>query len=66
MRWNHRARARSMVLDRVPQDEIDHPGNAIGRLANPEEIAAVVNFLTSDENTYMSGSIVPVTGGPPW
>lgn len=55
-----------MVLDRVSQEEIDHPGNTIGRLANPEEIAAVVNFLASEENTYMSGSIVPVTGGPPW
>lgn len=55
-----------MVLDRVPREQIDRPGNAIGRLAHPEEIAEVVNFLASEENTYMSGSIVPVTGGPPW
>ena len=43
---------------------------AIGRYADPEEVAEVVAFLASERNTYMSGGIVPVDGGrlnhAPW
>jgi 3-oxoacyl-[acyl-carrier protein] reductase len=35
----------------------------LGRLANPEEIANLVEFLISDENTYMTGSCVVIDGG---
>ena len=55
-----------MVLTRVPKEQIEHPGVAIGRLAEPEELAEVVCFLASERNTYMSGAIVPVMGGPSW
>jgi 3-oxoacyl-[acyl-carrier protein] reductase len=35
----------------------------LGRLARPEEIAEVVNFLISENNTYMTGAVVVVDGG---
>ena len=33
-----------------------------GRLGNPEEVAALVAFLASDEAAYMCGSVVEITG----
>lgn len=37
-----------------------HP---IGRIAEPEEIAAVIVFLLTDDASFMTGAIVPVDGG---
>ncbi len=33
------------------------------RMAEPEEIAELVNFLISDKNSYMTGQIISPTGG---
>ena len=35
----------------------------IGRLAKPEEVAAVVRFLCSEQASFMTGSVVTVDGG---
>ena len=35
----------------------------LGRLAEPEEIARLVEFLISDKNTYITGSCVVIDGG---
>ncbi len=53
----------NMVLSRVPEETVRNPPVAIGRYADPEEVAEVVAFLTSERNTYMSGGVVPVDGG---
>ncbi len=35
----------------------------LGRLAQPDEIAACVAFLVSDRNTYLTGQMIPIDGG---
>ena len=41
------------TLERVP----------LGRLAKPEEVAAVVVFLASERASYVTGAIIPMDGG---
>lgn len=35
----------------------------LGRLSRPDEIAALVAFLVSERNTYITGQIIPIDGG---
>jgi NAD(P)-dependent dehydrogenase (short-subunit alcohol dehydrogenase family) len=35
----------------------------LGRVAEPSEVAAVAAFLVSESSSYMTGSLIPVSGG---
>ena len=35
----------------------------MGRMGNPAEVAAVVNFLASEEASFVNGAVIPVSGG---
>jgi NAD(P)-dependent dehydrogenase (short-subunit alcohol dehydrogenase family) len=51
-----------MVVPRFTAEFLANPGNPIGRYSDPEEVAEVVEFLTSERNTYTTGSVWSVKG----
>jgi NAD(P)-dependent dehydrogenase (short-subunit alcohol dehydrogenase family) len=51
-----------MVVPRFTPEFIANPGNPIGRYSDPEEVAEVIEFLTSERNTYTTGSVWSVKG----
>ena len=36
----------------------------VGRVGQPEDVAATISFLTSEEAGYVSGQVIYVAGGP--
>jgi NAD(P)-dependent dehydrogenase (short-subunit alcohol dehydrogenase family) len=52
-----------MVIPRFsPEHLANPPGVAIGRYADPDEVAVVVTYLCSEENTYTVGAVWRVAG----
>lgn len=51
-----------MVVPRFTPEFLANPGNPMGRYSDAEEVAEVVEFLTSERNTYTTGSVWSVKG----
>lgn len=53
------------IMDGMAQSTIDYMIEKIplGRIGEPEEVAAVVNFLASDEVSFVTGQCYDVSGG---
>jgi 3-oxoacyl-[acyl-carrier protein] reductase len=46
-------KAREMMISQIP----------LGRVGTPEDIAAAVVFLASDQAAYITGQVIHVNGG---
>ena len=55
----------SPLLDGMDQERVDFLTSKIplGRLGKPEEVAATILFLASDESTFATGQCIDVSGG---
>jgi len=51
-----------MVVPRFSAEFLANPGNPMGRYSDPEEVAEVIEFLSSERNTYTTGSVWSVKG----
>ena len=53
------------MVKAIRKDVLDKliAGIPIGRLAQPEEIASLVAFLTSEEAGYITGANIAINGG---
>lgn len=51
----------------MPEDQVDSFGDDVplGRAGQPAELAPVYVLLASDEASFISGAMIPVTGGNP-
>lgn len=50
----------------IPLAEIEKEENAaqpIGRVGNPEEVASMIYFLSTDGADFITGGLFPVDGG---
>ncbi len=56
---------RTEMVARLPRDVLDRAEKqaALGRMADPEDVAHVVLFLCSDEARHVTGQVIVVDGG---
>ena len=46
-----------------PQLRMEHKAVPLGRIAEPEEIAALIHFLASSDCNFINGQAIAVDGG---
>jgi NAD(P)-dependent dehydrogenase (short-subunit alcohol dehydrogenase family) len=56
-----------LIPSTMPPEQVEEFGKntPLGRAGEPKEVAPVYVLLASDEASYISGAVVPVTGGKP-
>ncbi len=56
-----------LIPSTMPPDQVEKFGRntPLGRAGQPKEVAPAYVLLASDEASYISGAIIPVTGGKP-
>jgi len=53
------------ILGQISQEHIDYMTARIplGRVGEPEEVAALICFLASEELTFSTGAVYDISGG---
>ncbi|MDT4993409.1 MAG: hypothetical protein QOH97_3301 [Actinoplanes sp.] len=56
-----------LIPSTMPAEQVAEFGKntPLGRPGEPKEVAPVYVLLASDEASYISGAVIPVTGGKP-
>ena len=56
-----------LIPSTMPPAHVEHFGEntPLGRAGQPAELAPAYVLLASDDGSYMSGAMIPVTGGRP-
>ena len=56
-----------LIPSTLPVEKVEKFGSdtPLGRVGQPAELAGAFVLLASDEASYISGAVIPVTGGKP-